>query len=161
MSRQRTKRRVGKIVSPIVIAVLKIHTAITGTQRSRIIVTNESGKILLVKGFIGVSWSLPGGGIEKGETPIDAAVRELYEETGLRIRPTYVRLAGVLEGTQSPVNYVAHIFTATVSRSDLPSEPHRSREIIEIGWFDVGNLPDDISTIVRPSLGLVSKYRGI
>ena len=32
------------------------------------------------------SWSLPGGGIEHGEHPADAVVRELYEETGLRGR---------------------------------------------------------------------------
>ena len=30
------------------------------------------------------SWSLPGGGIDYGEHPSDAVVRELYEETGLR-----------------------------------------------------------------------------
>ena len=32
------------------------------------------------------SWSLPGGGIDHGEHPADAVVRELYEETGLRGR---------------------------------------------------------------------------
>lgn len=31
-------------------------------------------------------WNLPGGGIEKGETPEKAAVRETYEETGFRIK---------------------------------------------------------------------------
>ena len=34
------------------------------------------------------SWTLPGGGIDHGEHPRDAVVRELYEESGLRGRPT-------------------------------------------------------------------------
>ena len=31
-------------------------------------------------------YSIPGGGIDKGETPEDAAIRELYEEMGVRIK---------------------------------------------------------------------------
>ncbi len=32
-------------------------------------------------------WSLPGGRVEPGETDADAVVREILEETGLRVRP--------------------------------------------------------------------------
>jgi ADP-ribose pyrophosphatase YjhB (NUDIX family) len=38
-------------------------------------------------------WTLPGGGIEFGEHPVDAMVREVREETGLVVRPT--TLAGI------------------------------------------------------------------
>ena len=39
------------------------------------------------------SWSLPKGHIDEGETPIDAAIREIYEETGI-INPKLVKKIG-------------------------------------------------------------------
>ena len=53
-------------------------------------------------------WTLPGGGLDHGEDPADGVVREVYEESGLRVHPLRVRLvysahfygrnrAGVLE----------------------------------------------------------------
>jgi 8-oxo-dGTP pyrophosphatase MutT (NUDIX family) len=43
-------------------------------------------ELLLVETSYRRSWSLPGGGIERGETARQAAVRELAEEVGLRVR---------------------------------------------------------------------------
>jgi len=57
-------------------------------ERVRIVCVDASGAILLIKwrdpldGH--VFWEPPGGGIEDAETPRQAAVRELFEETGLR-----------------------------------------------------------------------------
>jgi 8-oxo-dGTP diphosphatase len=57
---------------------------------------NNGCKILLIKRgrppFVGM-WATPGGNIDEDEIPLDAAIRELHEETGLLIHPrefTYV-----------------------------------------------------------------------
>lgn len=46
------------------------------------IIKNERGEVLCVKED-GSDWSLPGGGMDHGETPIEALTRELYEEVAI------------------------------------------------------------------------------
>lgn len=66
-------------------------------------------------------WVVPGGALEPDELPVDCAVREVWEETGLHVRVT--ALHGVYAGTphhriQYPngdiVDYVATVFEAEV-----------------------------------------------
>lgn len=47
------------------------------------VVTNDEGKVLVVSQH-GTSWSLPKGHIDPGENALDAARREIYEESGIR-----------------------------------------------------------------------------
>ena len=47
------------------------------------VVLNDEGKVLVVSQR-GTSWSLPKGHIDPGESPLDAAQREIYEESGIR-----------------------------------------------------------------------------
>lgn len=50
-----------------------------------ILLINPSGLIFTAQRFDSPgAWQMPQGGIDKGEEPADAAVRELYEETGIR-----------------------------------------------------------------------------
>jgi ADP-ribose pyrophosphatase YjhB (NUDIX family) len=46
---------------------------------------NERGEILLMERADGSGWCLPCGWVEANERPIDTAVREVYEETGLEV----------------------------------------------------------------------------
>ena len=48
-----------------------------------IVITNEKKQILLAKRYKQDAWQLPQGGIDKGETELDALYRELEEEVGL------------------------------------------------------------------------------
>ena len=48
---------------------------------------NADGNILLMRRTDNETWCLPGGYVDPNETPADAAVREAYEETGLRVEP--------------------------------------------------------------------------
>lgn len=62
---------------------------------AKCIVRTRDGKVLLVKPNYRDYWHIPGGGVDAGEAPIDAAIRELKEETGLVVAKDRVRLVDV------------------------------------------------------------------
>ena len=67
------------------------------------LIADDAGRVLLARQREGAAWSTPGGAIDPGETPADAVVREVWEETGLLVVPT--RLVGVYGGPEFVVRY--------------------------------------------------------
>ncbi len=101
------------------------------------VATDEAGRVLMVRSSSlsntpGV-WTLPGGGIEHGEDPADAAVREFSEETGLAVRIAGVR--GVVSDiTEMPWRGVAlhHdrvVYDVTVVGGSLRDEVNGTSEV--------------------------------
>lgn len=96
---------------------------------------DEQGRVLLARHAEGDVWLLPGGSIEPGETPADAAVREMWEETGLLVRLT--RLVGVFGGAHHIIHYRngdrTSYVTATFEAALESGRPHPDgSELLEI-----------------------------
>ena len=79
---------------------------------------NEAGKVLLLKRpddvHCGGLWSLPGGKLEDGETPLDAARRELREET--RLAGSQWRHLGTAEHVYASGRLHFHVFRCQAQR---------------------------------------------
>lgn len=116
------------------------------------LVFNQDGKILLVRlSYAHQQWTLPGGGVENGETFIEAAHRELEEETG--VHPKELEFFAEYEGV-SPAPHPVQCFVAHVSRPTLKSQ---EGEISDIGWFSSERLPTKRSDRVDKILNLFAK----
>jgi 8-oxo-dGTP diphosphatase len=106
-----------------------------GQRRAYALITNKKGKILLVRNRRG-RWTLPGGRARRGEKLREAVVREVREETGLRIR-TKKRVTGEhIRKHRRPCDRCV-AFRAKVEKG----KPKPRREIIEIAWVDVRRVP--------------------
>lgn len=69
----------------------KVGTARLLVPAVTMVCRDEQGRVLLARHHDYDQWAPPGGSIDPGETPADAAVREMWEETGLLVEPVRVQ----------------------------------------------------------------------
>jgi 8-oxo-dGTP diphosphatase len=105
----------------------------------------HEGRLLLVRRAIEPwrgCWDIPGGFCDQREHPRDAAVRELFEETGLSGRPT--RLVGMWIDDYADGEVCLNVYYEMEPVGD--GEPGGSDEVSELAWFGPDELPlDEIS----------------
>jgi 8-oxo-dGTP pyrophosphatase MutT (NUDIX family) len=108
------------------------------------IIRDEKNRILLQKTSEDF-WSLPAGAIELGETPAQAVIREVWEETNLIVRPR--RVAGVFGGENGfrfkykngdRVEYVVILFECETVGGELGG---RHDETFELDYFPPEKMP--------------------
>lgn len=100
--------------------------------------------ILLVQRSDVPVWVLPGGGIEEGETPEVAAIRETYEESGIPIH--------ILEhvATYDPVNTLTRTTHVFLCMPQTDVQPHiQDHDVVDARFFPFKHLPKALFPIHR------------
>lgn len=103
-----------------------------------IIIFNE--KILLIKNPNANHWSLPGGHIEKGETPEQCIIRELKEELDLSINKADFKLGEYISDQEGKHDTV-FIYIIRLSSQSFSKQ----WEVDDAKWFEFSELPQNIS----------------
>jgi 8-oxo-dGTP pyrophosphatase MutT (NUDIX family) len=89
-----------------------------------IVLFSCAGQFLLLQRVDNGLWALPGGKLEKDETPLQALLRELHEETGYLAQEDQCQYLKPFYARHKELDYVLHIFKITLSSeiSYLPIE---------------------------------------
>ncbi|GAA3296436.1 MULTISPECIES: NUDIX hydrolase [Dactylosporangium] len=96
-------------------------------------------QLLLLRQPPGAGWSLPAGLMDRGETPVQTACRELREETGLEVPVERMRAATPNAIVHTSGQWVDMVFETEVE----PGEELvvDAAEILEAAWHRLDNLP--------------------
>jgi 8-oxo-dGTP pyrophosphatase MutT (NUDIX family) len=147
-------------------------------ETARVILCKPNSEIFLLKTHfdpeVGLPprWITPGGGIDEGESVMQAAMRELAEETGLEVSPeTLGELIWVTEGRwdwadgQNHHTYVDHFYLLQIQDfaldiSGWTADEHR--DVIEHRWWSLDDLKQSGESVSPPGLVdfLTSHLRG-
>ncbi len=127
------------------------------TLGTRTAVFDTAGQILLVRHTYAAGWLLPGGGVERGETIFQSAIRELREEAGViaGVEPT---LHGIcLNDEAFPGDHVAVLSLRRFKREAF--QPNA--EIAAAEFFALADLPHDATSGTRRRIGEIVEGRTI
>jgi len=105
-------------------------------------VLDADGRVFLVRHTYVSGWHLPGGGVEPGETGLDALARELREEAAIEITGE-ARLHGVYLNLSASDR--DHVLLYVVRAFRVVEAKTRDREIAEAGFFSLDALPEGVT----------------
>jgi 8-oxo-dGTP pyrophosphatase MutT (NUDIX family) len=113
---------------------------------------DADGKVFLVRHTYVAGWQMPGGGVEAGETLVQALARELFEEGNIEILGVPELHGLFFDARISQRDHVA-VFIVRAFRQQ--GAPVPSREIAEHGFFSPDSLPGNTTTGTRARIAEV------
>ena len=112
----------------------------------------DPGRLLMLRQPPGRGWSLPAGLLRKREEAHEGALRELAEETGIRLAAEDLHPA-VPNAVVHAKGWVDMVFEATVpaSTTELVAD---GAEVLEVAWHPL----DDLPRLAEPTARLLGRY---
>lgn len=116
------------------------------------VVADERGRILLARRTDNTLWTIPGGGMEPGETIVETAEREVEEETGVQVEVT--RLVGIYSNPRHVVEYsdgeVRQEFSVCFAARPVAGTLKPSNETGDVRYVESGGYQH--VTLCRPEM---------
>lgn len=130
------------------------------------VIVNPQGKILLTQRYdpknknVHLCWQVPGGGIEKGETPQAACLREAREETGLEVE-ILSNTPFLIEQTYPDVNFYLNVFLTRPISDTIDTT--LDEETNDAKWYEMNEIKqlktlDDTYEMVKKCMLLWKKH---
>ena len=153
---QRALRRVRQACEPALRHMFHLYWRFQRgmTLGVRGLIIDGAGRVFLVKHSYVRGWHLPGGGVEVGETMLEALAREIGEETNIELTDQPVLHAVFFNSRISRRDHVA-VFVVRSFRQVSPPAPNR--EIVAHGFFPADALPEDTSPGSRARIAEVMR----
>ena len=122
------------------------------TVGARAVVLDGQGRVFLIKHSYTEGWHLPGGGVEAGETLVQALARELLEEGNIELTGPPALHGIFFHPIYSRRDHVAVYVVRDFRQS---SQPKPNREIAAHGFFPIDGLPGDTTRGTRARIAEV------
>ncbi|MCP9275866.1 NUDIX hydrolase [Mycolicibacterium arenosum] len=130
----------GRLLSPRVVRLIVYWTSTRFTAGSLVVWVVDNRVLLVRNGYGERAWGFPGGVMNRSEDPVDCAVRELREETGIDVAAEELTLLGT--HTQRAARHIDHVYRLDRIADDGPDAVATGRfEIAEIQWWPLDALP--------------------
>lgn len=84
-----------------------------------LILEHADGRALIVKANYKPYWTFPGGGIDEGETPKDAVIRETLEEVGIDVHPETIEFVSVADRMSNIAQMYLFVFKAPLGFEEI------------------------------------------
>lgn len=118
-----------------------------GSRRTRVLIICGN-EFLVLKGWLGTgNWSLPGGGLHRGEDPQQGAIREVAEETGIKLSEKDMTFISSQTCHNKNIRFTSDVFVAKLD--DKPTVKIQRYEIVEYSWQPLDHPSQALSSDAR------------
>ena len=115
----------------------------------RVAILDAEERVFLIRHTYVPGWHLPGGGVEAGETALEAAIREVREEAAIELLSPPA-LHGIFFNRKASRRDHVLVYVARDFEVVGPKVP--DREIAEAGFFPLRKLPEGVTAATRRRL---------